>query len=263
MSRGVGAPTRTSVRPRADEPVRDQHGGPGAGPFLLHGADHPLPLGGQVEVGRALECVLGQRQRGDPVHPERAPAPVGAGDHVPDVVLVDQAVRVRLAFRALVGEVDPALPHHRVLQPVDLGRPAGDVACAPRRRVDHGGLGGGLRLRAKRRRQRPDQFAQRGFRLAGDRGGRPDQPEQRLRLGRVQSTEVGAGPAEQLPAAVPARLRVDRDAGRRQCLQVAPGGGHRHLQLGRHLGSGDPAPVLHQQQGGNEAVGAHEPHLPG
>ena len=60
--------------------------------------------------------------------------------------------------------------------------------------------------------QRPHQLAQRRLGLAGDRRRRPDEQEQRLRLGGGQPAEVGAGAADERPAAAAAGLRVDRDA---------------------------------------------------
>ena len=102
---------------------------------------------------------------------------------------------------------------------------------APAGRVDHDGVGGGLGVGAERLGQRPDQLAQRGLRLRRHRRGRADEQEQRLRLGRGQPAEVGAGAADQRPAAAPAGLRVDRDAGGGQRLEVAAGGGHGDLEL--------------------------------
>ena len=54
-----------------------------------------------------------------------------------------------------------------------------------------------------------------------------------------------------------AGLGVHRDPGRGQRLQVAAGGGNRHLQLAGQFGGGHPPPGLHEQEGGDEAVGAH------
>ena len=52
-------------------------------------------------------------------------------------------------------------------------------------------------------------------------------------------------------------LRVHRDAGRGQRLQVAASGRDGHLELVGQLGRGDPATGLHEQEGGHETVGAH------
>ena len=73
-----------------------------------------------------------------------------------------------------------------------------------------------------------------------------------------QPAEVGAGAADQLPAAAATRLRIDRDPGGRQRLEVAAGSGHRHLQLGGQLGGGHSPAGLHQQQSGDKAVGSHD-----
>ena len=160
--------------------------------------------------------------------------------------------------RALFGVGQPHLPpaDHGGLQQVDHLGPAA-VALAPPGRVDHRGAGGGLGVGPERLRQRPHELAQRGLGLARDGRGRADQQEQRLRLGRGQPAEVGAGAADERPPAAAAGLRVDRDAGRGQRLQVAAGGGDRHLELVGQLGGGHPTAGLHQQEGGDESVSAH------
>jgi predicted enzyme related to lactoylglutathione lyase len=52
-------------------------------------------------------------------------------------------------------------------------------------------------------------------------------------------------------------VRVHRDAGGRQGLQVPPCRGHRHLQLGGELRRGDAAARLQIQESGDETIGAH------
>jgi hypothetical protein len=234
---------------------------PGARALLLHLADDTLPGGGEGEVARALGGVVGLLGDDDPVDAERALPAVGAGDEVPDLVLVDQAPRVDQALGPLAGAAGVRLPHlpppdHRRLQPVYQLR-AVPVPLAPARRIDHGGPGGGLRVGPEGLRQCPDQLAERGLGLAGDGRGRPDQQEQRLGLGCRQPAEVGAGAADQRPAAAPAGPRVDRDAGGGHRLQVPAGGGHGHLELAGQLGGGHPPAGLQQQEGGDETVGTH------
>nr|WP_246222691.1 hypothetical protein [Phytoactinopolyspora limicola] len=87
------------------------------------------------------------------------------------------------------------------------------ITLAPPSRVDHGSAGGSLGVDPEGLRQRSHELAQGGLRLIGDRRGRADEQKQRLRLDRRQTAEVGAGTTDQRPAATPARLRVDRNAG--------------------------------------------------
>jgi hypothetical protein len=128
---------------------------------------------------------------------------------------------------------------------------------APPGGVDDRRVGRRLGVGPERLRQGLHQLAQGGLGLVGHRGGRTDEQEQGLGLGGRQPAEVGAGPAQERPAPAPPGLGVDGDAGGRQRLEVAAGGGHRHLELGGQLGRGHPAAPLEQEEGGDEAVGAH------
>ena len=131
------------------------------------------------------------------------------------------------------------------------GRPA------PGGGVEHDGRRRRLGVGAERLRQRLDELAQRRLGLGRRRRRRPGDHEQRPRLGRRQPAEVGAGAADQRPAAAPAGLRVDRDAGDRQRLEVAAGGLDRDLQLVGQLGGGDATLGLEHEEGGHEAIGTH------
>ncbi len=65
----------------------------------------------------------------------------------------------------------------------------------------------------------------------------------------VQSGELGPEAGQQLETAVPAAFRVDRDAGRRQCLDVAQHGTGGYLQLAGQRVRGQPtAPAQQQHQ---------------
>jgi hypothetical protein len=255
------------VAQHVDEPGLDQHGRPGAGPLALDLADDPLPRLREREVVRALGGQVGRLGGLDPVDPERPLAALGAGDQVPDVVLVDESPRVHQALCALlgtgrhVGQPDLAPGDHGCLQRVHEPWSV-PVAPAPAGRIDHRRVGRRLRVGPERRGQRPDELAQRRLRVRGHRRGRPRQQEQRPRLRCGQAAEIGTGAADQRPPAAAPGLRVDRDAGAGQRLQVAARGGHRHLQFGGQLGRGDPAAGLDEQESGDEAIGAHGFFLP-
>ena len=77
----------------------------------------PTPRRASKSSGRSAGSSV--TRLGDPVDPERALAAVGAGDQVPDVVLVDQAPRVDEPLGALAGTV--------------RRRPGGPSAGRPRR----------------------------------------------------------------------------------------------------------------------------------
>ncbi len=128
---------------------------------------------------------------------------------------------------------------------------------APRRRVEDHRRGGELGVGAERLGECLDELAQR--RLGFGRGGgcRTGDHEQRSCLVLGEPAEIGAGPAEELPAAVAPGLRVHGDPGDRQRLEVAPGRLHRHLQLLGELRCGDPSTRLEHQQRGDEAIGPH------
>ena len=64
-------------------------------------------------------------------------------------------------------------------------------------------------------------------------------------------------------SAAAAGLGVDRDAGAREGLEVAAGGGHRDLELACEIAGGHPAVLLQEQEGGHEPVRAHARRLPG
>ena len=244
-----------------DQAGRSQDRGRHPGPGPLHLVDDVPPQG--VEVG-ALGP--GGRVAGDldvrhAVDPEGPPAPVGARHQIPDVVLVDQAPRVDHPDRggpapARVAEPHAAAPHDRVPQGVDQ-RPPGPVPLAPARRVDHHGPGRGLGVVAEGAGQRGHQLAQRGPGLGDGAGHGADQGEQGPGLAGGEPGEVGAGAAQQRPAPAPAGLGVDGHARGGQGLEVAAGGGDRHLELRGQFGRGHPRTGLQDEEGGHEAVGAH------
>ena len=135
------------------------------------------------------------------------------------------------------------------------------VAPAPRRVVDDHRGGRGLGLRPERLGQRAHQLAQRGLELGRGRRRRAGHEEQGAGLGRVQPAEVGAGAADELPAAVAALAGVDGHAGHAERLEVAAGGALRHLELLGDLRRGDLAARLEEHEDGHQPVGAHRPIL--
>ncbi len=149
--------------------------------------------------------LLGRLGGGDAVDAGTCAAPLGAGDEVPDLVLVDETPRVDQPLGALTGpagvvEPDLAPPHDGGLQQVDHLRPVA-VALAPAGGVDHVAAAAASASAREGLRQGPHQLAQGRLGLARDGGRRTHQQEQRLGLGGRQPAEVGAGPADQLPAA--------------------------------------------------------------
>jgi len=128
---------------------------------------------------------------------------------------------------------------------------------APTGRVDHHRLRRGPRVVAECRRQRPDEFAQRRFRLRRDGRRRPQQQEKCLGLNGAEAAQIRAGSADQRPPAAASGLRIDGNAGGRQGFQVAAGGGHRYLELVGQFRGGDPPARLHQQEGSYQPIGAH------
>jgi hypothetical protein len=59
------------------------------------------------------------------------------------------------------------------------------------------------------------------------------------------------------PTPAPPLLRVDRDAGGRQCFEIAPGCALGHLELDRDLGRRDLFATLEHQQSRHQPVGTH------
>ena len=128
---------------------------------------------------------------------------------------------------------------------------------APAGRVEDGRARRQLGVGAERLGQRLDQLAQRRLGLRRRRRRRAGDHEQRLRLGLGEPAEVCAGAADQLPSAVATGLRVDRDAGDGQRLEVPAGCLHRHLQLGGELGRRHSTAGLQDEQGGHQSIGTH------
>ena len=85
---------------------------------------------------------------------------------------------------------------------------------------------------------------------------RPGDEEQRPGLGGVEAGEVGAPAAGQPPPAVAALDRVHRDPGHAEGVEVAAGGALGDLQLLGHLGGGDLAALLQEQEDGHQPIGA-------
>ncbi len=235
-------------------------------PPLLDRGDRRLPRRGEVEVGRPIDGLAGDLDPLDPAEPERAHPRLGPGDEVPERALLDQPERVHGPIRLLsaavrIADPDLAPVDDGLLQRLEVGRVGGRVVTPPGRVEDDrrgGGLGGG----AERLGEGLDQLAQGGLGFGGERRRRAGEQEEGSGLGRREAGQVGAGSADQRPAAVPSRLGVDRDPGHRQRLQVAAGRLHRHLELLGHLGRRHPPARLEEQEGGDEPVGAHGPIIP-
>lgn len=117
---------------------------------------------------------------------------------------------------------------------------------APARGVDDHGLGCRFGLLAEGLGQRTNELAERRLRVLRHGRRRPDDQEQRLHLGERQPAQVGTRIAEKRLPAASSALRVDRDAGRRQRVEVAPGGGDRDLELACDLSGGHEAASLHE-----------------
>lgn len=83
--------------------------------------------------------------------------------------------------------------------------------------------------------------------------------EQRLGLLGVQPGEPGPVTAQQLVAAAVPGVAVDRDARAAERVDVAVHGPDRYPQLRGEFAGGQPAPVLEQQDEGQEAGRAHGP----
>ena len=131
-------------------------------------------------------------------------------------------------------------------------------AVPPQRgRVEHDGRRRLLGLGPERLGQRLHELAQGGLRLGRDRRRRAGDEEEGAGFGGGEPAEIGAGAADERPAAAPPGLGVHRDPGDRQRLEVAPGGADRHFELLGHLGGGHPAPGLEEQEGGDEPVCTH------
>ena len=282
MSSGVGAATRTRARPSASVAVgvavppelvaQDRHEPwrrSAPSPRCATGARSTssttsLPRRGQLEVvgplGGLGRSTLGRRRSG---RPGTCAARVGAGDQVPDVVLVDQAPRVDQPLGALAAALLAYASAHlapaddRGLQLVDQrgpvrgrARPSGSgrsssppaAASASARNVS-GSARTSLRSAA---------LASRTTAAAGPTSRNSACASEAVRPLR----SVRAPPTSDHPPPRPG-CGYTGMPGRGQRLQVAAGGGHRDLQLVGELGGGHPAAGLHQQQGGDEPVGAH------
>jgi hypothetical protein len=254
------------VTQHRDEAGRQQHGGRQQRAPALHLVDDLAPRAGELEFRGPLGGFVGDGGVHDAVGAERALPLLGARHEVPDVVLVDQAPRIDQSAAPVPGpvevvEADLAPAHHGPLQHLDDRGPLA-LPGAPCRRVDDHGVRGGLGVGAERAGQGPHELSQRGPHLGRGGGRRPGEQEQRLRLPSGESTEIGAGPAEQLPAAPTTRLGVHRHACGREGLEVATRRGHRDLELACHLRGGHPAAGLHQQQDRHQPVRPHTGSLP-
>ena len=201
------------------------------------------------------------------VDPVRALRAVDRAEQVPVLLLAHEAPRVDHAIGGLpvprgVPHAHPSALHDGGLEHrQQLGSLGG--RAPPFAGVDHDRLRGGGGIRSEALGQGAHELAQRRLRVGVDGCRRPHEQEERPRLGAREPAEVGARAAEQLPAATPSGLRIDRDAGRRQRLEVASRGGDRHLELLRELRGGHPAARLQREEGGDEAVCAHVPILLG
>ena len=102
-----------------------------------------------------------------------------------------------------------------------MGRGIGPVVV-PAGRVDHDGGGRRLGLGPEGLGKGPDQFAQGGLHLGCGRRG-PGDEEEGPYLGAGEATQVGGGSPDEGPAAAPAGLGVDGDAGHGQGLEVPAG----------------------------------------
>jgi hypothetical protein len=214
------------------------------------------PLGGLV----------GRLGRDHAVDAERAPPARRPGDEVPDVVLVDEAPRVDeplavLAAGVGVGQAHLAAPDDGVLQQVDDGGPW-PLALAPPGGVDHRRGRRRLGVRAERAGSARTSLRIAAFASSDTAAAGPTSRNSARASVARQPAEVGAGAADERPAAAAARLRVHRDAGGGERVEVPARGGDGDLELGRQLGRRDPPAGLHEQEGGDEPVCAHTRNLP-
>lgn len=81
--------------------------------------------------------------------------------------------------------------------------------------------------------------------------------EEGLGLPGGEAGQPGAVAVEEAVATGVARVAVQRDARRAQCLDVAVDRAHGHLQLLGELGGGHPAPGLEQEEDRDESAGLH------
>jgi hypothetical protein len=229
--------------------------------------DVSRPVLRQAEPREPLELL---RQRGqaqhlaDAVSPQR---PVAAGHRVPLAALEDDPVRLQdpghIGRRdpAAVADLDSPLVPDGVGDRVEVRR--GVAVVIPAGRVEEEPLGNPRRPLAKLRWQRRVQLEPRGgqHRAQAELGRRARHPGelQRLRLGGGQPGQPGPVPAQQLVAAGRAGVAVDRHPRLAQRLDVTVDRPHRHLELGRQLGRGQPPAGLQQQQNGNKPARAHNP----
>ena len=166
--------------------------------------------------------------------------------------------RRRRAITRDVAERELRAVDDRVLDGLQLrGRGAGVVRSAPIGRV-HDDCGGcRLGVGSERFGEGAHQLAQRGLDLGRRGRRRARDEEQGTGFGRRQAAEIRAGAADELPAAVAARLRVHGHAGHAEGFEVSPRGALRHLELGCDLGRGDLPARLQVHEDGHEPVGAH------
>jgi hypothetical protein len=106
------------------------------------------------------------------------------------------------------------------------------------------------------------ELAERGLGLRCYGCGRSDEKEQSLGLRRAEAAEVGPGTAQQRPPPSSSRLRVHRDAGDGERLEIATCGGDGHLELTGELPRGYATTSLQHQEGRDETIRTHRCILP-
>lgn len=228
-------------------------------------------MGGQVEAVGAFEDVVPDIQTEDRRHPVGPHRAVHRCDEVPDARLEDQAVGVECALDflrlgpAAVAHLDPPLVPHGIGENHERGRRV--LFPVPSERVEVEPLPDPASPVPQWSRQRRSQFQLcRRQHLAQSqvvrRTGQPGQ-EQRLGLVGVQSGEPGPVAAEQLVTAVVPGVPVHRNTRAAQRVDVPVDGPDRDTQLFGELTCRQPAPVLQQEDEGEEPGRAHEPIIPG
>ena len=249
------------------EERRGQDGRRHARPALLDVVDHGRPDAGDVEV-----VGPGRRRCRAPRERRSGPGGTSAGrTGVPATRYQTASLSTSAHGSTVRVETSAGPARRRSASPAADGprRPAArrPTAAGPARRTPT--RPGRRRPRGRPpRRPRGTSPAARGRACAGRRSrrrtGRTTSPTSRNSAwasDERQPGQVGPRAADQRPPAAAPGLRVDGDAGGRQRLEVATGRRHRHLELGRHLGGGDPAARLHEQEGGHQPVCAHVPRI--
>ncbi len=221
----------------------------------------------EVEVRWPLEPGREQCGRDDPCDPVGPWRAVDRRDRVPDAALEHEPERrdrpVDLSGPALIPPRELALLPDRLgdqrqeRQIVLVVIPAGRVEMEPRPDP--------LGPVPQRLGQRCQQLELgRRHRLAqAEVGGdvrRPGQ-EQRVGLVRRQAGQPRPVTVEQPKTTVRTPVRHDRDAGQAEGIDVAVDGTDRDLEFGRQLGTGEPPPVLKEQDDRQQPARPHPPLL--